>query len=227
MGLSINGSKIWQKLWLEGFIALGGFTVGAAITLMALVMAGVVGLAHFIGWTNVTLLTGALSLASASLIHDLQSGFQIVFEDTFNLGEKVQIGSIATRIEGVVESISMRTTAIRAPGGELYVVPHGEIRIVRNFSRGEFATTNLRLKVAAADLNDTLSCLKDLSREAVTLLPNLLEPWQVMSASGSIGQHAELTLLARVGFSQQDQVRLDLMALIQEQLAEAGISLVD
>ncbi len=139
----------------------------------------------------------------------------------------MQIGSIATRIEGVVESISMRTTAIRAPGGELYVAPHGEIRIVRNFSRGEFAATSLKLKIAVADLGRTLSCLNDLGREAVALLPNLLEPWQVISASGAIGQHAELTLLAKASFGQQEQVRLDLMALTQERLAEAGITLVD
>src|SRR6185503_12436759 len=45
------------------------------INLTALAVAGLVGLANFVGWTNVTLLTGALGLASASLIRDLQSGF--------------------------------------------------------------------------------------------------------------------------------------------------------
>ena len=106
-------------------------------------------------------------------------------------------------------------------------MPHGEIRIVRNFSRGDFATTSLRLKVAATELTPTLSYLNDLGQVAVALLPNLLEPWQVISASGAIGQHAELTLLAKARFGQTEQVRLDLLALIQERLAEAGITLAD
>jgi small conductance mechanosensitive channel len=201
--------------------------VANPINLIALAVAGLVGLAHFIGWTNVTLLTGALGLASASLIRDLQSGFQIVFEDTFNLGEKVQIGNMATRIEGIVEGINMRTTTIRASGGELYVVPHGEIRIVRNFSRADAATTKIKLKIAATSLNQTLSCLKELGAEAVTRLPNLVELWEIASESGAIGQHIELNVVAKTRFGQTEQVRLDLLALIQERLAEAGITLVD
>jgi small-conductance mechanosensitive channel len=197
------------------------------INLVALAVAGLVGLAHFVGWTNVTLLTGALGLASTSLIRDLQSGFHLVFGDVFNIGEKVQIGEAANRIEGFVEAINLRTTAIRAPGGELYLVPHGDIRTVRNFSRSDFATTSLRLKVIAADLPRTLAYLNDLGQEAETLLPHLLEPWQVISASGAIGQHAELTLLAKARFGQTEQVRLELLALTQERLAKAGITLVD
>jgi small-conductance mechanosensitive channel len=139
----------------------------------------------------------------------------------------VQIGDAATRLEGIVEGVNIRTTSIRAPGGELYVVPHGEIRIVRNFSRGDFATTSLSLKVAAANLTRTLSCLNDLGQVAAAELPHLLEPWQVISASGALGQHAQLTLLAKARFGQTEQVRLELLALIQERLAEAGITLAD
>lgn len=197
------------------------------INLTALAVAGLFALAHFIGWTNVTLLTGILGLASTSLIRDLQSGFQIVFEDTFDIGEKVEIGSVMNRVEGIVEGINVRTTSIRALGGELYVVPHGEIRIVRNFSRGDFAMIRLTLKIATTELTRTLSYLNDLGQEAAALLPNLLEPWQVISASGAIGQHTELTLLARAYFGQAEQVRLDLLALVQERLAGAGITLVD
>jgi moderate conductance mechanosensitive channel len=197
------------------------------INLIALTAAGLFGLTHFIGWTNVTILTSALGIAAAPLIRDLLSGFNIVFEDVFDIGEKVQIGDAATRLEGTVEGVNIRTTSIRASGGELYVVPHGEIRIVRNFSRGDFSTTSLTLKVAATDLTRTLSCLNDLGQVAAAELPHLLEPWQVISASGAIGQHAQLTLLAKARFGQTEQVRLDLLALIQERLTEAGITLTD
>lgn len=201
--------------------------VTSPINLAALVIAGLFGLAHFIGWTNVTLLTGAFGLAAAPLLRDLQNGFHLVVEDVFDLGERVRIHNMTTQIEGIVEGINIRTTTIRAPGGELYVIPHGEIRIVRNFSRGDFATTRLTLKVVTTDLPRTLTCLNELGQQAIALLPNLFEPWQVTSASGTIGQHAKLTLLVKARFGQTDQVRLDLMTLIQTRLAEAGINLVD
>jgi small-conductance mechanosensitive channel len=130
-------------------------------------------------------------------------------------------------VEGVVEEVNLRTTWIRAPTGELYIVPNGEVRVVRNFSRGRFSTANIKLKIAAADLNRALPLLQELGKEAVALLPNLLEPWQVISESGVIGQQTELTLLANARFGQAAEIRPRLLALVQERLTEAGISLTD
>lgn len=102
-------------------------------------------------------------------------------------------------VEGVVERVSLRTTSIRAPTGELYVVPNGEIRVVRNFSRGRFSMANVRVKVAASDLGKALPILEELAEEAVSLL----EPWRVISGTGAIGQQAELTLVARARFGKR------------------------
>jgi hypothetical protein len=64
-----------------------------------------------------------------------------------------------------------------------------------------------------------------LGQEAVHVLPNLLEPWQVISEHGEIGQQIELTLLAKARFGQAAELRPRLLALVQERLAEAGIAL--
>ena len=207
--------------------------IASPISFIAFAAAVLFSLAHFIGWINVTVLTGVISaafgLAAGPLIRDLLTGFNLIFEDVFDIGEKVEIISHtgSSIVEGIIEGINVRTTSIRAPGGELYVVPHGEIRIVRNFSRGDFATTRIKLKVAAADLNQTLSCLKELGAEAVILLPNLVEPWEVISESGAIGQHIELIVVAKTRFGQATELHLRLLALVQERLAAAGINLVD
>lgn len=74
---------------------------------------------------------------------------------------------------------------------------------------------------------DKLAYLNDLGQEVGDLLPALSEPWQVISTSGAMGQHVELTLLVKTHFGQTEQVRLDLLALIQERLAEVGITLAD
>jgi hypothetical protein len=66
-----------------------------------------------------------------------------------------------------------------------------------------------------------------LRSEAIALLPNLLESWQVISETGALGTHTELTLLARAGLGQAAELRPSLLALVQERLAEADIVLVD
>ena len=60
----------------------------------------------------------------------------------------------------------------------------------------------------------------------MVLLPNLLEPWQVVSESGVIGQETELTLIAKARFGMASEMRPRLLALVQERLLEGNISLV-
>ncbi|MFQ5616134.1 MAG: hypothetical protein ACE5GO_06710, partial [Anaerolineales bacterium] len=81
--------------------------------------------------------------------------------------------------------------------------------------------------IDASHLNESLTLLEKLGEEAVALLPNLLEPWQVISESGAIGQHIELTLIARAHFGKAADMRPRLLALAQERLLDAGIELVD
>jgi len=171
----------------------------------------------------VGLFSAAFGLAARPIISDVMTGIGFIFEDTFAVGDKVEI----LGIEGVIEAINLRTTLLRAPTGELYVIPNGEIRTLRNFSRGRFSTTNVHLNISAGDLNTALTVLEDLSKEAVELLPNLLEPWQVISEKGVMGQQTQLTLLSKTRFGKAAEMRPRLLALLQERLAEAGIKLVD
>jgi small-conductance mechanosensitive channel len=170
----------------------------------------------------VGLFSAAFGLGARPVISDFLMGISLIFEDTFAVGEKVEVAGV----EGVVEQVNLRTTAIRASSGELYIVPNGEVRVVRNFSRGRFSPVEVTLKIAASDLNRALPLLEALGQEAVLLLPNLLEPWQVISGSGVIGQHAELTLLTKARFGKAAEMRPRLLALVHERLAEADILLV-
>jgi small conductance mechanosensitive channel len=169
----------------------------------------------------VGLFSAAFGLSARPLISDVLAGIGLIFEDTFAVGEKVEI----LDIEGIIEAVNLRTTLLRAPTGELYVLPNGEIRVVRNFSRGRFSIVKVTLKIAAADLNRALTILEEVGSEAVALLPNLLEPWQVLSESGVISQQTELTLLAKARFGQAAEMRPRLLAVVQERLADAGIDL--
>lgn len=201
--------------------------VASAVTFLSVVTAVFLSLSLFISSADLIWMVGlfaaAFGLGARPLVSDYLTGVGFLFEDTFDVGEKVDIlGN-----EGVVETVNLRTTTLRSPSGELFVVPNGEIRIVRNFSRGRFSPATISLKLNAEDLSRALPILEELSKEAPLLLPNLLEPWQIISETGSIGQQTELTLVAKAKYAMGAEMRPKLLALVHERLNEAGIHLAD
>jgi small conductance mechanosensitive channel len=202
--------------------------VSSAINLVAFVTAVLLSAGLFFDSNTliwiVGLFSAAFGLGARPLISDYLAGISFIFEDTYSVGEKTELFG-AVPVEGVVEAVNLRTTSVRASTGELYVVPNGEIRTVRNFSRGKFSIANITLKISAVDISETLKILEALGPEAVTLLPNLIEPWQVISPEGVIGQNTELTLVAKARFGMAAEMRPRLLNLVQERLADAGIEL--
>jgi small conductance mechanosensitive channel len=203
--------------------------LSSTIDLIVIILAVIASMGLFLDPTTIAWVMGLFSAAfgfgARVVIGDYLSGLSFLFEDTFAVGEKIEIRGIPT-IEGVVERINVRTTMLRSPSGELYVVPNGEIRAVRNFSRGKFSIAKVTLKILASDLGNALTMLETLGSEAVILLPNLIEPWQVTSLEGVIGQYTELTLIAKARFGKAAELRPRLLTLVQERLSEMDIQLV-
>lgn len=204
--------------------------IASAISFLAFAAAILVTIGQFVAaetlvWT-VGLLSAGFGLGARPLIADFLTGVSFIFEDAFAVGEKVEMFVPGTTVEGTIERVNLRTTLVRAPGGELYTVPNGEVRVLRNFSRGHFSTATVTIKVSAAQLDEALHVLEELGTEAVTLLPNLIEPWQVISESGVIGQHTELTLVAKTKFGKAAEMRPRLLTLVRERLTEADIELM-
>lgn len=74
----------------------------------------------------------AIGFGAQSLVRDVFTGFFILFEDQYSVGDFVTINNIA----GTVEDMGLRVTKIRSNKGELNTIPNGEIKIVTNLSRG-------------------------------------------------------------------------------------------
>lgn len=206
--------------------------VASAITFLAFAIATFASLSLAVETETliwmVGLFSAAFGLGARPLLSDFLTGVSFMFEDTFDVGEKVELmGMNGGPVEGVIEAVNLRTTHMRAPTGELFTVPNGEVRVVRNFSRGRFSMAYVKLKTSADDLPQALALLEDLGKEAVIFLPNLLEPWQIISESGAIGQQAELTLIAKTKFGKAAEMLPRLLALVHERFAGAGLSLFD
>jgi hypothetical protein len=74
----------------------------------------------------------AVGLGAQSLVTDVVSGFFILFENQFLVGDYVKIGEAA----GTVEEMGMRVTKIRDGHGKLHIIPNGQIKGVVSYSAG-------------------------------------------------------------------------------------------
>lgn len=85
----------------------------------------------------------ALGFGAQYLVRDLISGFFIVFENQYRVGDAVCFGDTC----GEVENITLRTTILRDLDGVVHYVPNGEVKIASNMAKG-FARLNLNVGVA-------------------------------------------------------------------------------
>lgn len=83
----------------------------------------------------------AVGFGAQNLVRDIITGFFIIFEDQFSVGDYVQIGQFV----GTVEEIGLRTTKIKSWTGELHIIPNGNITEVTNYS--------INNSVAVVDVN--------------------------------------------------------------------------
>lgn len=174
----------------------------------------------------VSLFGSALAFAGRTFIGDILAGISIIFQDKLAVGEKILVKAQFELLEGVVEHVDLNATWLRADTGELYIIQNGEIRFIRNYSRGLHSSANITLTIPATDLDRALPLLKSLGQEAIKLLPAIKEPWKVISENGSIGQNTELTLVVKTTFGEAAALRPQLLRLVQKRLALADIPLV-
>lgn len=73
----------------------------------------------------------AIGFGAQSIVKDFMSGFFIIFDGQFEVGEVVEIGGF----KGTVLTIGLRTTVIENWKGERKIVNNGDINSLLNFSR--------------------------------------------------------------------------------------------
>ncbi len=74
----------------------------------------------------------AVGLGAQNFVTDVVSGFFILFENQYLVGDIVQLGDTTGR----VEALNIRNTQIRDDQGKLCIIPNGQIKTVVNYSKG-------------------------------------------------------------------------------------------
>jgi small conductance mechanosensitive channel len=163
----------------------------------------------------------AVGFGAQKLVKDVISGFFILLENQYAVGEYVTIGTTS----GIVEDLEMRTTRIRDDAGKLTIVSNGDISTVTNHSRGPLVIS-LEVGVAAGtDLEVACAVLRDLGVRYSEQGDGVLGPFTCDGVAAMDGAKVTLRLVGRVDPMKQQEVMLDLRKRIRDALLAEGIQI--
>lgn len=98
----------------------------------------------------------AIGFGAQSLVKDVITGFFIILEDQFAVGDVIQTGSL----KGTVEMIGLRSTRLLSWTGEVHIIPNGMITNVTNYSLNNAMVTVDFPFSNTKKLEDSISLLK-------------------------------------------------------------------
>jgi len=136
--------RIAQVKTLSGVIRATGFTIIGLIAGFSALAAVDINLGPLLASAGIAGV--AIGLAAQTIVKDVLNGVLILVEDQFNVGDTVKLAGLT----GVVESMTLRKTAVRDGDGTLYVIPNSQITTVANQSSGfSVATVNVSVDFSA------------------------------------------------------------------------------
>ncbi len=112
----------------------------------------------------------AVGFGAQNLVRDVITGFFILFEDQFAVGDYVTISGVT----GYVADMGLRVTKIRSWTGEMHIIPNGKIEQVTNYSR---TGSGVLLEVSVAyeeDLDHVISVINDICHKMAQEMPDLV-----------------------------------------------------
>ncbi|WP_027460621.1 mechanosensitive ion channel family protein [Deinococcus murrayi] len=112
---------------------------------------------------GVSVLGLAVGFGAQSLIKDVFTGFFILLEDQYGVGDVITVNT--GQLSGNVERLNLRVTALRALDGTVHIIPNGQIQTVsvssKDWSR-VVATVDVTYH---ADIDEAVRVLERVSRE--------------------------------------------------------------
>lgn len=105
----------------------------------------------------------AIGFGAQNLVRDVITGFFIIFEDQFAVGDVITVNNVT----GTVQEIGLRVTRIKIWTGEVYIVPNGNITEVTNLS----VANSLAVVDVSVSLNENIN-------EVIKLLEESAPRWQ-------------------------------------------------
>jgi len=181
-----------------------------------------------LGFNPMPFLAGAgllglvIGFGSQSLVSDLVSGFFILLENIYLVGDIVEVGPA----RGVVEAIEFRTTRIRDAEGRVHIIRNGDMKTVINCSK-EYGMALVTVEVPYdADLQRVFADVRQAGERLRAGNRDVLAETQIdgITAFGSSSMTIRTSTRVRAG--RQETIAAALRLLINETFFEGQFSSV-
>jgi small conductance mechanosensitive channel len=166
----------------------------------------------------------AIGFGAQNLVRDIITGFYIVLEDQFVVGDTIQVGETIGR----VEHLTLRRTVVRDARGALVTISNGDIRTVGNLSR-DWSQTFVDISLAPeGPVEATLQALETAAAELRSdpaWSQALVDGPRILGMQNLDRLGATVRLQVRTAPTRQDEVARELRRRIQIELQRQGIPL--
>ncbi|HEV3146840.1 MAG TPA: mechanosensitive ion channel family protein [Gemmataceae bacterium] len=166
----------------------------------------------------------AVAFGAQNLIRDFFTGFMILLEDQYAIGDFVKIGDVS----GQVESITLRRTVVRDVKGTAHFIPHGSITVVSNMTHGG---SRAYFEIAVSYKEDPDRAMAELLklceelRADAEFAPLILDKAEMLGVDQFGGRGFVITFFMRTAPLKQWVVQRELLRRIKKRFDELKIEL--
>jgi small conductance mechanosensitive channel len=168
----------------------------------------------------------AVGFGAQSLVRDVITGFYIVLEDQYVIGDTIQVGDTTGR----VENLTLRRTVLRDARGALVTIANGEIRTVSNLSR-DWSQAFVDISIAPdISLEKTMQALESAAAEMrgdPSWSQALVDGPRILGVQAFDRLASTVRLQVRTAPTRQDEVSRELRRRIQIEFQRQGLPLTN
>jgi len=166
----------------------------------------------------------AIGFGAQSLVRDVISGFFIILENQYRIGDVIEV----TGVSGMVESLSLRRTVLRDLEGRVHTIPNGEIKVVSNLSK-EWSRSVLDVGISyGEDIDQVIKLLSQIGKELETEEPYksaILEPLQILGVEKFGDSQLVIRIMVKTAPLKQWEIGRELRRRIKIRFDEKGIQI--
>lgn len=166
----------------------------------------------------------AIGFGAQGLVKDVISGFFIILENQYRIGDAIEVAGVS----GMVESVSLRKTVLRDLEGRVHTVPNGEIKVVSNLSK-EWSRAVVDIGISYRDdVDHIIDLLGQIGRELAGEEPYqsaILESPQILGVERFGESQLVIRMIVKTMPLKQWEVGRELRRRIKNRFDEKGIQI--
>lgn len=163
----------------------------------------------------------ALAFGAQSVVKDVITGFFIIFEGEFEVGDLVTIDGFT----GTVTSITLRCTTLKSYIGDVYIIPNGSVETVLNHQK-EGRGLPLEVSIAyESDVDRAISLMERCCAEAARDMDEITGPGEVHGVVAMNESGVRLRVLVPCVPGGQFAAERELLRRVKHAFDENGVEL--